>query len=90
MYISVGFICIVLFKTAVPLLIFYLDDLSIVLKSPSIILLLSISPLRSAIFFLIFRCFDDESIYIYNLYLSVELILFVTVVDLKSISSEII
>lgn len=53
MYVSVRSTCsIELFKTAVPLLIFYLDDLSIienrVLKSPAIILLLPISPFRSA------------------------------------------
>lgn len=74
MYISVGFICsIVLFKTAVPLLIFYLDDLSIienrVLKSPSITVFLPISPLISAIFFLYLGALMMSS-YIFIIYIS--------------------
>lgn len=64
---------VVLFTTAVPILIFYLDDLSIiqsrVLKSPAIIVVLSISPFRSANVFYIFRCFDAKLIYIYNCYI---------------------
>lgn len=74
MYISVRSICsIVLFKTAIFLLIFYLDDLSTiesrVLKSPAIIILLSFSSFRSANFFVIYLGALVLSSYIFITYI---------------------
>ena len=52
------------FKTCVPLLIFYFDNLSIgvseVLKSPTIIMLLSISPFMSMCLSYVLRCLYVE------------------------------
>ena len=67
------FWCNVSFKASVSLLIFCLDDLSIdvsgVLKSTAIIVLLSISPFMSVnISLYVFRCSHVGYIYIYNCY----------------------
>ena len=60
------------FKTCVPLLIFYFDNLSIgvseVLKSPTIIMLLSISPFMSMCLSYVLRCSSVGCIDIYNCY----------------------
>ena len=62
----------VLFSDTISLLIFCLEDLSIfdsgVLKSPTIILLLSISFLKSSKIFFTYGCSYVGCIYIYNVY----------------------
>ena len=59
------------FNSNISLFIFCLDDLSItdngILKSPTIIILLSISPLRFVSICFIFQCLGVGNIFIYGL-----------------------